>query len=370
MNKLKELIILYPSYDSGGATHNLINFINYCSKKNLKLIFISNLKKKKQFLKKKNIKLITLNNGVLAKYGGRYITSFSSIIKLASILNKKDSKSTLVFSFQSHILPILICKIFSKKIIIRNSEDAYDATKYADSKISAYLSLFLKFIFYRFASGIITNSQKSKKSLQKIVKKNIELIFNPYLKNLNNLVSKKRKKNILSVGRLCKQKNQANIIRAFKVFLKSFPDYKLILIGHGNDYSKLKKLTLNLGIENNVCFLGWIKNIKKFYISSKIFVFPSLYEGLPNALIDSVNFNLPPISSRCSGAEDILGKDYKNYVSRNNYKQLSKKMINAVNDYSNSLNQLQKSKKNLKRFLINNQSLKYLNFCNKILQKN
>lgn len=129
-------------------------------------------------------------------------------------------------------------------------------------------------------------------------------------------------------------------------------------------------MTLNLGIENNVCFLGWIKNIKKFYISSKIFVFPSLYEGLPNALIDSVNFNLPPISSRCSGAEDILGKDYNNYVSRNNYKQLSKKMINAVNDYSNSLNQLQKSKKNLKRFLINNQSLKYLNFCNKILQKN
>ena len=147
MNKLKELIILYPSYDNSDATHNLINFINYCSKKNLKLIFISNLKKKKQFLKKKNIKLITLNNGVLAKYGGRYITSFSSIIKLASILNKKDSKSTLVFSFQSHILPILICRLFSKKIIIRNSEDAYDATKYADNKTSAYLSLVLKFIF-------------------------------------------------------------------------------------------------------------------------------------------------------------------------------------------------------------------------------
>ena len=370
MNKLKELIILYPSFESGGATQNLINFINYCSKKNLKLTFISNLKNKKNFLKKKNIKLISLSNGLLSKYGSRYITSFNSIIKLAFIINKMNSKNMVVFSFQSHILPILICRLFSKKIIIRNSEDAYDATKYADNKISAYFSLFLKFIFYRFATGIITNSYKSKKSLQKIVKKKIELIFNPYLKNLYIFKIKKRKKIILSVGRLCKQKNQAIIIKAFKIFLKSFPDYKLMIVGHGTDYSKLKKLTLDLDIANNVHFCGLIKNIKRFYLSSKIFVFPSLYEGLPNALIDSVNFNLPPISSRCSGADDILGRDYKNFVSRNNHKELSKKMVKTINNYSNSLNQLQNARKQLNRFLIDEQSHKYLNFCNKILQKN
>jgi len=55
MNKLKELIILYPSFDSGGATKNLINFINYCSKKKIKLTFISNLKNNNQILKKKKI---------------------------------------------------------------------------------------------------------------------------------------------------------------------------------------------------------------------------------------------------------------------------------------------------------------------------
>jgi glycosyltransferase involved in cell wall biosynthesis len=369
MNKLEEIIILFPSFESGGATQNLINFINYCLKKNLKLTFISNLKKKNKFLKKRNIKLITLKNGFLSQYGGRYLSSFYSIVKLVSIINKKNSSNTVVFSFQSHILPILICRLFSKKIIIRNSEDAYEATKYADNKIAAYVSLFLKFIFYRFASGIITNSHKSKKSLQKIVKNKIELIFNPYLKNLYIFKIRKRKKNILSVGRLCKQKNQAVVIKAFKIFLKSFPEYKLMIVGHGTDYSKLKKLTLNLGIDNNVHFCGSIKNIKKFYLSSKIFVFPSLYEGLPNALIDSVNFNLPPISSRCSGADDILGKDYKNFVSRNNHKDLSQKMIKIINNYSTSLNQLQNARKQLNRFLIDGQSDKYLNFCNKIIQK-
>jgi len=287
-----------------------------------------------------------------------------------SIFFKKNNTNTVIFSFQSHILPILICKLFSKKIIIRNSEDAYDATKYADNKISAYLSLFLKFVFYRFADGIITNSIKSKKSLQKIVKKKIELIYNPYLKNIYKLKPKKRKKNILSVGRLCKQKNQANIIKAFKIFLKSFSDYKLIIIGHGSDCSKLKRLSSNLGIENKVFFLGRIRNIKKFYLSSKIFVFPSLYEGLPNALIDSVNFNLVPISSRCSGAEDILGKDYKNFVSRDDHKDLSKKMINSINNYPILLRELKSKRKKLNRFLIEKQCSKYLNFCNKVLIDN
>ena len=369
MNKLKELIILYPSFDSGGATKNLINFINYCSKKKIKLTFISNLKNNNQILKKKKIELISLNNRLISKYSSRYLTSFISAIKLLSIFFKKNNTNTVIFSFQSHILPILICKLFSKKIIIRNSEDAYDATKYADNKISAYLSLFLKFVFYRFADGIITNSIKSKKSLQKIVKKKIELIYNPYLKNIYKLKPKKRKKNILSVGRLCKQKNQANIIKAFKIFLKTFPDYKLILVGHGIDYSKLKRLVSNLGIEKNVRFLGFVKNVKKLYLSSKIFVFPSLYEGLPNALIDTVNFNLPPISSKCSGAQDILGKNFDNFVSRNNFENLSTKMISVINNYSVSLNQLQKSRKKLNRFLISTQSIKYLNFCEKILQK-
>ena len=369
MHKMKELIILYPSYDSGGATQNLINFVNFCSKKKIKLTFISNIKKKNIFFSvKKNIKLISLNNGLISKFNNRYLTSFNSIIKLLSLFNKKNSKNLIVFSFQSHILPILICKFFSIKIIIRNSEDAYDATKYADNKFGAYISLFLKFIFYRFADGIITNSQKSQKSLEKIVKKKVKLIYNPYLKSLYNIKLEKRKKNILSVGRLTKQKNQIIILRAFKFFLKSFPDYKLILIGHGKDYNKLRNLAFNIGIKKNVEFLGWKKNLKKFYLSSKMFVFPSLYEGLPNALIDSVNYNLPPISSKCSGADDILGKDFRYFVSRDDYKDLSKKMIKLINNYSLNLSQLKKIRNNLNRFLIEEQSLKYLNYCNEIFK--
>ena len=52
MKNIKTIIVLYPSFDRGGATKNLINFINECASKNIKIYLVSNIdkKQKKEFL--------------------------------------------------------------------------------------------------------------------------------------------------------------------------------------------------------------------------------------------------------------------------------------------------------------------------------
>ena len=177
----------------------------------------------------------------------------------------------------------------------------------------------------------------------------------------------KRKNIVLSVGRLCKQKNQSIIIKAFKIFLKKYPKFKLLIIGHGKDYKKLKNLSFNLKLNPNIKFLGRVTKLKKYYIKSKIFVFPSLYEGLPNALIDSLNYNLPAISTECSGAKDILGNNYREFVSHDDHEILAKKMIYIIDNYKSKISSMTKNRKNLDRFVVKNQSLKYLNYCKEIL---
>ena len=54
MKKINELIILYPSFEKGGATENLINFTNICAEKEIKIYLISNIsqKNKIKFFKK------------------------------------------------------------------------------------------------------------------------------------------------------------------------------------------------------------------------------------------------------------------------------------------------------------------------------
>ena len=365
MKKIKTLITLYPSFERGGATKNLINFINTCDKKNIQILLISNIDKNlKKKLLNKNIKVINFFDKLKNRNFQRFFTSFFSIFALLKIFKKIDFESSLVISFQSHILPIIICRLFGRKIIIRNSEDIIDATKYADNKFSAYFIFILKMLFYNFSSGIITNSIKSKKSLDQIIFNNkCTLIYNPYLKKIFKKKKKLRQNYILSVGRLCKQKNQIITIKAFAIFLEKFPNYKLILIGHGHDESKLKNLCQNLNISKNVIFKGWINNPNKYYSEAKVLIFPSLYEGLPNTLIDAINYDLPCISSKCSGAIDILTEKHGIFIHKDNYKMLSKKIEFVINNYRKVFSRTNNIKKKLSRFLIKPQVSEYLNYC-------
>jgi len=373
MKKLKNIIILYPSFDSGGVATNLVNFINYSLKKKINIYLISDLKKNNQKQKfQKNINFINIKTNPNILIQKRFITSFFSMFTLYKTFKKLDKNNSIILSFQSHILPIIICRMFSRKIIIRNSEDILEATKYADNKISAYFVLMLKCFLYNLSNGIITNSNKSKKSLQSILfdKKKIKLIFNPCLNKVLKNKKNAKDKLILSVGRLCKQKNQELLIKAFPLFLKKFPKYKLILVGHGYDKIRLKKLCKYLNIENKVFFYGRILNPKKFYKKAKLLVLPSLYEGLPNVLIEAVNNSLPCISTNCSGSDDILTKKYGTFISMHNYSSLAKKMIFSLNSYNKMLMNNKKIKLNLNRFLINPQASKYLAYSDNILNNN
>ena len=163
MKKIKDLIVLYPSFERGGATVNLINFVNICAKKKINIHLFLNIKNKdKKKFSKKNIKFINFSNKVNNKTFKRILTSIYSIFSLLTLFKKINSKNSLVVSFQSHILPILFCRFFGRKIVIRNSEDIIDATKYADYKSIAFFVFLLKILFYNFSNGIITNSKKLK----------------------------------------------------------------------------------------------------------------------------------------------------------------------------------------------------------------
>ena len=365
----KKIIAYYPSFERGGITINLINFLNECSKQNIHNCLITEkLKWKKNFKLSKKTILHILENKKYLFLSKRISASFSSISLLLKVLRSYKKKDVILVSFQSHILPIILCKILGIKIVIRNSEEIFGATKHSDNIFFSYIVLIFKAIFYNFCDGIIVNSTKSKKSIKKIVfnKSKIKLIFNPYLNKINIIKAKTKKNFILSIGRLCKQKDFPTLLKSFSLFLKKNVNYKLIILGHGPDLKQLKKLSFELKINRKVEFKGWVSNTKNYLKQAKIFVLPSLYEGSPNALIDAVNFEIPTISTRCSGAEDILTSSNGNFFKFQNYYQLYKKISNIDKNYSNSLSKIKFSKQKIERFIAKKQVKEYTNFLNTI----
>lgn len=87
-----------------------------------------------------------------------------------------------------------------------------------------------------------------------------------------------------NIGRFCEQKNQLFLIDVLNSLNNN---YKLMLIGQGDLFVPIKKEILKYGLENRVIFVETTKEIEKYYSALDLFVFPSLFEGMPVAPVEA-----------------------------------------------------------------------------------
>lgn len=118
----------------------------------------------------------------------------------------------------------------------------------------------------------------------------------------------KNEKVIGHVGRFNEQKNHFLLIKIFNEIYKKDNNYVLLLIGDGNLKDKIKEEAKRLNIDKNIHFLGLRDNIPELLQGFDLFLFPSLYEGLPVTLIEAQASGLKIITSSTVTQEvDITG---------------------------------------------------------------
>ena len=111
---------------------------------------------------------------------------------------------------------------------------------------------------------------------------------------------------ILGVGRLTKQKDFATLIRAF-AHLNQHYSAQLMILGEGEDRAKLESLVRTLDLEQQVSLPGFVDNPFPYMKQASVFVLPSCYEGMPNALLQAMACGTPVVSTDCpSGPREIL----------------------------------------------------------------
>lgn len=112
----------------------------------------------------------------------------------------------------------------------------------------------------------------------------------------------KDSKIVISVGELNRNKNQQVIIRA----LAQLQDPKLhfFLVGNGPQEDYLRKLSREQGVENQVHFLGYRRDVPALLKNADVYVFPSLREGLGMASIEAMAAGLPIVTSNRHGIND------------------------------------------------------------------
>lgn len=132
---------------------------------------------------------------------------------------------------------------------------------------------------------------------------------------LNDQVTEKNEKHpftLINVGELSKRKNQIILLKALAK-LKD-PTVKVIICGSGNKLEELKKIANKLGIQSQLDFKGYCTNIKEQLRRADCFVFPSLQEGLPVALMEAMSAGLPVICSDVRGNRDLIKNGEGGYL--------------------------------------------------------
>lgn len=117
-----------------------------------------------------------------------------------------------------------------------------------------------------------------------------------------------------AVGRLEAQKGHTHLLAALPELRREIPDLVVLLVGEGREQEALRRQVRDLALENTVRFLGTRRDLAEIFRALDVFVHPSLWEGLPLALLKAMGAGLPVVATRVSGSREAVEDGVNGYL--------------------------------------------------------
>jgi glycosyltransferase involved in cell wall biosynthesis len=269
--------------------------------------------------------------GRIAVLGDTADGSKNLILKLFDIVKRvnrfrkivDDVKPDIVISaLQANTINVLVKVLFSGKYRVILTQHSF--TSKNDRVVEGLYGFFNKMSvkkLYNKADKIIAVSNEVKKDLVNnfnVMPDKIMVISNPVdIKKIISLADeevdhfwfKEDIPIIVNMGRLSKEKNQKSLLYLLAKLRKDMR-CRLLIIGDGELKDELIRLAKNLKVEDDVLFLGFVPNPFKYIAKATVFVFPSIWEGFPMAMIEAMAVGCPVAASDCmSGPREILASE-------------------------------------------------------------
>jgi glycosyltransferase involved in cell wall biosynthesis len=117
-----------------------------------------------------------------------------------------------------------------------------------------------------------------------------------------------RKKQLVTVGAFKWKKGYVYLLEAARLVFNKYPDYRLIIVGDGEERGEIIKHIERLGLTDHVTLKGIVtqEEVVNTLNDSRIFVMASLHEGLPKALLEAIACGTPAVITDGCNAEDII----------------------------------------------------------------
>lgn len=206
--------------------------------------------------------------------------------------------------------------------------------------------------FLKRSDYYIATSEKNRQDLINILKvkpERISVVFygtDRHSLRVSHRTDYHNPKNILYLGALDPGKGIYDVVQAFKTVSKRLENVNLLIGGQGGILPKVKRFVAELGLKDNVKFLGFVpqSRLSYYYELSDIFTFPSYY-GFHLMFLDAMSYGLPIVAYDAGYGREYLG-DAGLLTKPGEVEQLAENMINIL---TNKEEYVDKSKKALER---------------------
>ena len=118
----------------------------------------------------------------------------------------------------------------------------------------------------------------------------------------------------IAVGRVCEQKNFQDLIPVMSELKGMNVPIQFVIAGDGPEMPDLLKRRAEAGLEREIKTLGNVTNIPEYLKAADFFLMPSLWEGLPLALLEAMAAGLPVVGYAIDGLTDVIEEGQTGYL--------------------------------------------------------
>lgn len=316
MSKPIRILHVVTSMEKGGIENMLMNFYRKIDREKVRFDFLVHAKEKAEF----ETEIEALGGKIFRLSEERSIKKFFPYMKSLKVFFKGHDEYKIVHSHidAMSVFPLYAAKKAGVPVRIAHSHTSKSYGKCRFILKNVFKLFINKFCNYSFAcskdAGRYLFGKKAVESGKvTVIKNGIDCNVFAFDKEKRNEMRKKLSFSdddtvLCHVGRFDKNKNQSFVLEVLNALKKRGVNAKALFLGEGEDLKKVQELSKKLCLENDTVFAGVVSNVFDYLQAADVFVFPSIFEGLPLTLVEAQANGLSVFASSSVTEESNVSK--------------------------------------------------------------